>query len=120
MPTAIATSTQATTAKPARLTANLCANIAQLGLTMLIGVWYVPFLVRQLGPAGYGLIPLTSLITSYMALITIGLESAVGRFQTLALTRDDHKNANLIFNVALWGNVALCLVLVVPAIIAVT
>jgi membrane protein EpsK len=53
-----------------------------------------------------------------MALITVGLESAVGRFQTLALTREDHTNANLIFNVALWGNLALCLVLLVPAGIA--
>jgi membrane protein EpsK len=120
MPTAIATSTHTATGKPGQLTANLAANVAQLGLTMLVGVWYVPFLVKQLGPAAYGLIPLTSVITSYMALITIGLESAVGRFQTLALSRDDPKTANLIFNVALWGNVALCLALVVPAIIVIT
>src|SRR5690242_20527531 len=96
-------------AKPGRLTANLCPKFAQLGLTMIVGVWYVPFLVRQLGPAAYGLIPLTSVITSYMTLITVGLESAVGRFETLALSRGEHENANQIFNVALWGNVALCL-----------
>lgn len=82
---------------------------------MVVGLWYVPFLVRRLGPAAYGLIPLTSVITSYMTLITSGLESAVGRFQTLALTRDEHENANLIFNVALWGNVALSVLLLVPA-----
>jgi membrane protein EpsK len=120
MSTVIAAPAVTPTTRPARLTANLCANVAQLGLTMIVGVWYVPFLVRHLGPAAYGLIPLTSVITSYMALITIGLESAVGRFQTLALTREDHDNANLIFNVALWGNVGLCVLLLGPAVIAIT
>jgi membrane protein EpsK len=53
-----------------------------------------------------------------MTLITVGLESAVGRFETLALTRQDNHNANLMFNVALWGNIALCALLLIPSIIA--
>lgn len=116
MATAIAASSTRPAAKSGRLTANLCTNIAQLGLTMLVGIWYVPYLVRQLGPAAYGLIPLTSVITSYMTLITVGLESAVGRYQTLALSREEHGNANIIFNAAFWGNVALCGLLLIPAI----
>lgn len=109
--------TQSATSPPRvpRLKANLCANIAQLGLTIVVGVWYVPYLVRELGPAAYGLVPLTSVITSYMVLITIGLESAVGRFETLALTRENHERANVIFNVALWGNVGLIGLLLIPA-----
>lgn len=109
----------AATPKPERLKANLVTNVAQLGLTMVVGIWYVPFLVRTLGPAAYGLIPLTSVITSYMNLITVGLESAVGRFQTLALTRDNHERANRIFNVALWGNIGLSLLLLGPALLAI-
>jgi membrane protein EpsK len=119
MSTAVAAPTTRPAARAGRLTANLCANIAQLGLTMVVGVWYVPYLVRQLGPAAYGLIPLTSVITSYMTLITAGLESAVGRFQTLSLAREEHEDANLIFNVALWGNVALCGFLLIPAFFAI-
>ncbi|PWU19381.1 MAG: polysaccharide biosynthesis protein [Verrucomicrobia bacterium] len=119
MSVAIAAPAVTPAAKPARLTANLCANIAQLALSLVVGVWYVPYLVRQLGPAAYGLIPLTSVITSYMTLITVGLESAVGRFQTLALTREDHENANIVFNVALWSNVALSALLLIPAIVAI-
>lgn len=120
MPTAVAAPAAKPAARSGRLTANLCANIAQLALTMVVGLWYVPYLVRQLGPAAYGLIPLTSVITSYMTLITVGLESAVGRFQTLALSRDEHENANLIFNVALWGNVALCGLLLIPSVFAIS
>jgi membrane protein EpsK len=119
MPTTISNAPAAPVTRPARLKANLSANIAQLGLSMVVGVWYAPFLVRKLGPGAYGLIPLTAVITSYMALVTIGLESAVGRFETIALKRENHKDANLVFNVALWGSVGLCLLLLVPASIAV-
>src|SRR6476469_4158800 len=106
-------------ARPGRFALNLVSNIGQLGLSMVVGAWYVPFLVRQLGPAVYGLIPLTSLITSYMALITVGLESAVARTLAIALERDDNREANRIFNVSFLGNLALCLFLLIPAVPAV-
>jgi membrane protein EpsK len=98
-----------------RFAINLVSNVGQLGVTMVVGAWYVPFLVRQLGPAAYGLIPLASSITSYMALITLGLNSAVGRYLTIALEQHDHRRANLIFNTSLWGSVGLTAVLLVPA-----
>src|SRR6266705_1084647 len=105
MSSAIAAHTTKPAARSGRLTANLCTNIAQLGLTMVVGVWYVPYLVSQLGPAAYGLIPLTSVITCYMTLLTAGLESAVGRFQTLSLARDELIHANLGFTVAPYATV---------------
>src|SRR3954466_14429458 len=103
MPAAVVASATATpaanaAAKRGRHGVNLCANLGQLGLSLVVGVWYVPFLVRQLGPAAYGLIPLASSLTSYMALITLGLNSAVSRYLTIALEQEDHRKANLIFN----------------------
>ncbi|HTE88556.1 MAG TPA: oligosaccharide flippase family protein [Terriglobales bacterium] len=102
-----------------RFALNLVANVGNLGLSVVVGILYVPFLVRHLGPAVYGLIPLISMVTSYMALITYGLDSAVARFLTIALERKDHENANLIFNVSLWGNLALGALLVIPAAFAI-
>ena len=98
-----------------RLTVNLVANVGYLGLSMLVGVWYVPFLVRHLGAAAYGLIPLATTLTSYMSLITLGLNSAVGRSLTIALEQQDDKRANLIFNTSLWGSLALNALLLIPA-----
>lgn len=119
MTSAVSSASAAPIAGPARFKANLIANVAQLGLNMVVGVWYVPFLVKRLGPAAYGLVPLTAVVTSYMTLITVGLESAVGRFETLEIGRDNHKKANLVFNVAFWGNVGLCLLLLIPSTIGV-
>ena len=105
--------------KQGRFSINLVANLCQLGLTLIVGVWYVPFLVKTLGPAAYGLIPLTSMITSYMGLITLGLDSAVARFLTIAVERKDDREANLVFNVSFWSNVALATILLGPAILLV-
>jgi len=117
MPAAVvvASPAAASGAKRGRHIVNLCANLGQLGLSLVLGVWYVPFLVRRLGPAAYGLIPLASSLTSYMALITLGLNSAVSRYLTIALEQEDHRKANLIFNTSFWGSLALTALLVVPA-----
>jgi membrane protein EpsK len=98
---------------------NLGANLGQLGLSLLIGVWYVPFLVRQLGPAAYGLIPLSTSLTGYMALITLALNSAVSRYLTIALEKEDHSRANSIFNTSFWGSLVLTAILLAPAALAV-
>jgi membrane protein EpsK len=93
----------------------LISNVGKLALTMLVGVWYVPFLVRQLGPAAYGMIPLASTLTSYMGVVTFSLDAAVARYLTIALERKNEAEANVIFNVAFWGNVAIAGMLAIPA-----
>jgi membrane protein EpsK len=117
MPAAVATSPSVPTPAADRLRhiVNLGANLGQLGLSLLIGVWYVPYLVRHLGPAVYGLIPLSTSLTSYMALITLALNSAVSRYLTIALEKEEHSKANLIFNTSFWGSLALTGILLVPA-----
>jgi membrane protein EpsK len=107
------------TVKRGRFSLNLATNLGHLGLSVAVGVCYVPFLVRHLGPAAYGVIPLSSTLTSFMALITSGLSIAVGRSLTIALEREDHEQANRIFNTSLWGSLALCAVLSVPAVLGV-
>ena len=101
--------------QPRRFGLNLVTNVGHLGLTMVVGVLYVPFLVTHLGPAVYGLVPLISMVTSYMALMTLGLNSAIGRSLMIALGQEDHKRANLIFNVAFSANLALSALLLIPA-----
>jgi membrane protein EpsK len=102
-------------AKSGRFAINLVSNVGQLGLSLIVGAWYVPFLVRKLGPAVYGLLPLSSAVTSYMALITLGLNSAVGRYLTISLELRDQQRANLIFNTSLWGCLVVTALLLVPA-----
>ena len=107
-------------AQSRRFGPNLIGNVGNLALTMVVGVLYVPFLVKHLGPAVYGLVPLISMVTAYMNLITMGLDCAVARSMTIALERKDNDKANLIFNVSLWGNLALNAILLMPAAVEAT
>ena len=100
-----------------RFAPNLLANLGHLGFSMLVGVWYVPYLVNNLGPAPYGLVPLTSSITAYMLLVTMSLNSAVARTMAAALEHGDTRRANSIFNTSFWGSIALCAILTIPAVL---
>ncbi len=105
---------QAATPKKGRFVTNLVANFANFGLSILVGLWLTPYIIRHLGVAAYGLWPLAATVISYMSLVTVGLNSAVGRFMTIALDRQDKDEANRIFNTSLWGIAGILLVLLGP------
>jgi membrane protein EpsK len=95
-------------ARRGRLGVNLMANLSSFGLQLVIGIWFVPYLVRHLGVAGYGLIPLATQVTHYMRVVTLAFNSAVGRFLTIASEKADDAEANRIFNTSLVTTVGLC------------
>ncbi len=103
-----------------RFSVNLLFNVGHLGFMMVVGVWYVPFMVKHLGPAAYGLVPLATSIISYMSLITLALNSAVGRSITIALEQNGTRRANLIFNTSLWAGLGLMVLLIGPALLAIS
>lgn len=97
-----------------RLIVNLAANTLDFLLTVLVGIWLTPYLIRHVGVAAYGLIPLTKNVMPYLALFTLVVSAALGRFLTSALDRKDYDEANRIFNTSFWGSVAVLLVLLGP------
>lgn len=102
-----------------RFAVNILANVGQLGLTTAIGLWYVPFLVHHLGPGVYGLLPLATALTSYMSLVTLVLNSAVGRSMTIALEQGNTERANRIFNTSFWASLLLGALLLIPSALAI-
>lgn len=99
-----------------RFAVNLAANIASFTISLVISLWFTPYLINHLGVAVYGLIPLAATVTSYLGLFTLALNGAVGRFLTIALERQDIDDANRIFNTSLVGSAAIVLLLLIPAI----
>ena len=82
---------------------NLCANLAFFILSILIGIFLVPYFINTLGIAAYGLIPLATSLSAYLTILTDSLNVAVSRFLTVDLHRQDYKKANRTFNTALFG-----------------
>ena len=56
-----------------KLGANLVSNVAFFALNIVVSLWLVSYLVRQLGVAAYGLVPLAVTVAGYFNVITAGL-----------------------------------------------
>lgn len=66
---------------------------------ILSAIWLTPYLIKHLGSAAYGLVPLAALFTQYASLITTEISSSVGRFLTIEIQRPKG-NPNRTFNSA--------------------
>ncbi len=89
---------------------NLCLQILSFCTSIAVGIVLTPYLVRHLGRAAYGLIPIAGVMTEYVSIITHSVSSSTGRFLTIALQRNDVHDANRIFNTAFFSYMALAVV----------
>lgn len=94
-----------------KLGANLISNVAFFALNIVVSLWLVSYLVRQLGVAAYGLVPLAVTVAGYFNVITAGLNAAVGRHLTVAMSKGDHARASSIFNSSLWAGALVALIM---------
>jgi O-antigen/teichoic acid export membrane protein len=79
---------------------NLISNIVLFVLNGMISFWLPPFLVRKLGIGAYGLIPLSTSIIGYAAIVTVAINNSLSRFLALDLANHDDPAANKTFNTA--------------------
>jgi membrane protein EpsK len=101
-----------------QLPRNLSANIVYFLVNVAIGIILVPYFVSNLGVAAYGLIPLATSVTGYVAIIVQSLNTAVSRFLTVDLQKEDYAAANRTFNTSLFG-LSAAIILIVPVIVVV-
>ncbi|KKG20393.1 hypothetical protein EO97_02965, partial [Methanosarcina sp. 2.H.T.1A.15] len=102
-----------------QLPKNLITNIVSFLVSLLIGVFLVPYYIDTLGVASYALVPLATSITNYVNLVIQSLNSSVSRYLTVDLQRGDFNKANIIFNTSLFGMLGISL-LSLPVIIIVS
>lgn len=76
--------------KPAKsqLKAGILLNYINMGLGNLIPIFYTPVMLALLGQNEYGLYKLSSSVTSYLSLISLGIGSAVTRYLIKARTEE--------------------------------
>lgn len=99
-----------------RFRASVFAQIIYFVVKIASGLWYTPFLIKHLGMAAYGLVPLSNQITNYMSVVTVALTGSIGRFLTIDLVRGDRDASNRTFNTAFFASLALTLLLTVPGV----
>jgi O-antigen/teichoic acid export membrane protein len=86
-----------------RLPLNIFSNLAWMIVNAAVLGWYTSYLIQHLGVAGFGLIPLANSTIQYASLLTQSFNSAVSRYLTINLVKEDWNEANNSFNTALVG-----------------
>src|SRR5208283_4667480 len=67
-------------------------------LRTFVSLFMTPFMITHLGNRSYGLWILVASFSSFYGLLDFGLASGVQRFLSRAIGKDDHKEANCVFN----------------------
>lgn len=84
-----------------RFALNVLTNMAYVVLVSAVMLAYVPFLVKSIGIAAFGIVPLAQMLVQYAATVTESLAGAISRYLTIDLNRRDWQAANRTFNTAL-------------------
>lgn len=97
-----------------QLHVNIISNIIFYAFSILINIWFTPYLIRHLGVSGYGIIPLATTVVSYLSVLTLVLNAAVGRFITVNLEKKFFQEARFFFNTSLISSLLFVAVIAAP------
>jgi O-antigen/teichoic acid export membrane protein len=89
-------------------------NVLTLIASVAVGFFLMPFLIHTLGDRWYGMWALVGSITSYYALLDLGLTSAVNRFLMRAVAREEKTDASavIVTALAIFGGIGASVLLV--------
>ncbi|GHT61440.1 hypothetical protein AGMMS50239_12340 [Bacteroidia bacterium] len=73
---------------------NFYSNIIALAANVIMGIYYTPYLVHQLGIVAYGVVPLALIINQYISVVTGSLTSAFTRFYSVSIQKKEYKEAS--------------------------
>ncbi|MFZ4862684.1 oligosaccharide flippase family protein [Sphingobacterium sp. Mn56C] len=93
---------------------NLIFNILSLFANVGVGILYTPYLIKSLGLLAYGIVPLALIINQYVSVLTGSLTSALTRFYSIALQKNDHKEASKYLSTSLIVVLGVVLLLTIP------
>jgi O-antigen/teichoic acid export membrane protein len=85
-----------------RFALNVGMNWVSMAVNMAVPFFLMPFVVRHLGPIGYGVWILAVSTVSYLNLLDLGLRSAIIRFVSKSTTEGKIEEAQKAIGAALW------------------
>ena len=73
---------------------NFVFNIINLVINVFIAIFYLPFLVKSLGVAAYGIVPLALIINQYIKVLTLSLTNSLTRFYSISIEKKLYSDAS--------------------------
>lgn len=95
---------------------NLASNIVSFVVSILIGFFLSPYIIRHLGAEANGFTQLANNFVSYASLITIALNSVAGRFMSIEYHRGNYGEVRKYYTSVIVGNVIIGILLGLVAI----
>jgi O-antigen/teichoic acid export membrane protein len=92
-----------------RFALNVGMNWVATAVNMVVPFFLTPFVVRHLGTVQYGIWILAVSTVSYLALLDLGLRSAVIRFVSKAQAEGNHAEGEKLIGAALWFRILIAL-----------
>lgn len=99
-------------AKTKQTKINFYTNIVALVANIIVGIYYTPYLVKTLGLAAYGILPLALIINQYISVATQTLTHAYTRFYSVALQKGDYQEASKDISTSLVVVLLICVLLI--------
>ena len=96
---------------------NIAGSIIVVVINVAINFLLSPFIVAHLGVEANGYITLANNFVSYIALVTIALNSMAGRFILIEYRHGDQQSANEYYSSVLFGDWFLAAIFLVPMIL---
>lgn len=91
---------------------NLITNVLSLFVNVLVGVCYTPYLIKTIGVAAYGVIPLSLLLNQYINILANSLTRAVTRFFSVEYKKGDYQQASAYFSSSIIFTAILAIILI--------
>lgn len=92
---------------------NFISQIIFFVVNFGVSFFLVPYIVESINATAYGFVGLSNDFVSYAQLLTVALNSLVGRYIVISLFKKDYKKANSYFNSAFFVNLLFSIILFV-------
>lgn len=96
---------------------NIFSNWIGLIANILIGFLLTPFVIRELGPVGYGFWALLQSLLSYMFLLEFGVRASLNRHLAKCFALRSSVEANRVINTGLAVYLAVCLIVMIASVV---
>jgi len=73
---------------------NFISNVINLLAGIFVGLFYTPYLIRCIGIAAYGVVPLAFIVNQYISVVTTSLTGSLTRFYSVSLQQGEFKEAS--------------------------
>lgn len=105
--------------KNRQLILNMTSTMLAFCVNMGINFFLTPYITKNVGVEAYGFITLANNFVMYASLLTIALNSMMGRFITIEIHQGNYEKANKYFTSAVYANIFIGLILLLPSLIIV-